>query len=149
MRRGGRGSEEHTLQVQQLAWCSWQGLNWPILEMVYAIPNGGWRPGRGGAYMKEEGVKAGMPDLHFPVAMRGYNSLYVENKTPKGRLSKIQKVMLAKLYECGNICYVIRTLQDFTDLMTWYLGEEDEWNARVDGFVPPDPEAGKWELIQT
>lgn len=123
-RRRRQQNQEHVLQTHCISWTEWQSLNWPELEMYYAIPNGGYRPGRGGATMKSEGVKDGMPDLHFPLARRGYNSLYVELKKPTGRVTvrKNQIKRMTDLMFHNNLCYVLRTLTDFCDLSTWYLG---------------------------
>ena len=124
-RKKSRQSEEHVIQTNCISWCQWQGLVWPELNMVFAIPNGGFRPGRGGAYMKEEGVKAGVPDLFLPVARRGWHGLFIEMKKPKGRVSIPQMAMMALLKKQDFLCYTIRSLNDFCDVLTWYLGYEE------------------------
>lgn len=52
----------------------------PRLGMAYAIPNGTRTTIRVAKKMKAEGVKSGMPDIHYPVARNGYLSLYIEMK---------------------------------------------------------------------
>ena len=120
-----RSDVEHQLQVAEIAWTEMQGMLWPELTAIYAIVNQGDRGDMGQIRMTAEGLKRGMPDLHFPVARRGWNSLYVENKTPSGRVAKIQKERMTSLQGHGNLCYVIRAHRDFVTLFTWYLGHED------------------------
>lgn len=73
----------------------------PKLRLAYAIPNGGKRGDSersrmiAGGKLKATGVKAGVPDIHLPVACRGYHSLYIELKRPKsdrGRAGTVQEV---------------------------------------------------------
>jgi hypothetical protein len=52
----------------------------PVLGLAYAIPNGTRTSINVARRMKAEGVKAGVPDVHFPVGRGGYLSLYIEFK---------------------------------------------------------------------
>ena len=95
----------------------------PDLELLYAIPNGGHRNKIVAAKLKKEGVKAGMPDLHLPVARQGFNSLYIEMKAQGGRVSPAQSEKIEALTQAGNAVYVcvgadaaIRTLSDYVGL---------------------------------
>jgi hypothetical protein len=61
------------------------------VEFLHAIPNGGTRGSDprsariAGAAMKASGVKAGVPDLFFPLPMGEYAGLYIEFKSPRYR----------------------------------------------------------------
>ena len=46
--------------------------------------------------LKAEGVLSGVPDLHIPIAKKGYNGLYIElNKNGKaGKVSDNQKTIM-------------------------------------------------------
>lgn len=75
-----------------------------------------------------EGALAGIPDLHLPVpsCKRGYppiryNSLYVELKTPVGKLSPLQKKVISLLQEYNNRVAVIRSLEEFKVEISTYL----------------------------
>jgi len=70
--------------------------------LLYAIPNGGKRNIGVARKLKAEGVKKGIPDLHLPVARGRYNSLYIELKTQKGRLTADQAEVIALLEEENN-----------------------------------------------
>ena len=73
----------------------------PLLELLFAIPNGGARDGRTGAMLKAEGVKPGVPDLCLPVARGLYHGLYIELKIKGKEANKTQIALHAKLREQG------------------------------------------------
>lgn len=52
----------------------------PVLGLAYAIPNATRTSINQARKMKSEGVKSGVPDVHFPVGRGGYLSLYIEFK---------------------------------------------------------------------
>jgi len=88
---------EHRSQIAFVRWCRLNGI------FVYAIPNGGARNKITGKRLKDEGVLAGMPDLHLPK----YN-LYIEMKAPGGKLSKVQKKRIEELEQAQcvvQVCY--------------------------------------------
>ena len=109
---------EHDLQVACLKWLR---LAYPKV-LCYAIPNGGQRTERAGKWLKEEGVTAGMPDLHIPIPRGNYASLYIEMKNGKaGRLSDHQKELIPRLQAYGNKVVVCRTIDDFMNEVDAYL----------------------------
>lgn len=112
MRR--KKSAEHLEQSALMGWINWEGIKkHPELEMLYAIPNGGYRHAAEAKRLVDEGVKAGMPDLHLPIARRNSNdvvehSLYIEMKSKNGKLEKHQKALHEKLRNHGNrveVCF--------------------------------------------
>lgn len=76
---------EYTEQCTLLEWCAWASGEIPELDLLYAIPNGEKREKRTGARLKRMGVKAGVPDLFWPVARRGKHGLYLELKADATR----------------------------------------------------------------
>jgi len=54
--------------------------DYPVLEYVFAVPNGGYRPVSTGKKMKMEGARAGVPDIWVPVPMRSKNGMVIEMK---------------------------------------------------------------------
>ena len=116
------GTSEHSIQAALMQWIAVAGMHgfqtaWkfdkagllpsppadpaiPELKWLFAIPNGGKRgdgkiQARRGAEMKAEGVKAGVPDLMWPIPRGGYHGLWIEMKTPTGRIRKEQTEFLA------------------------------------------------------
>lgn len=96
--------------------CDWAILQGYPLDLLYAIPNGQYRPGQ----RKEPGLRAGVPDLHLPVARRGYHSLYIEMKYKDNQLSEDQRQWGLKLMHEGHAIYVMRSVQAAQGLLRWY-----------------------------
>jgi hypothetical protein len=70
--------------------------------LIYAIPNGEHRSISTGKRLKDEGVLAGMPDLHIPAW-----GLWVEMKRTKcGHLSSTQSKIHAYLRSVGQTVIV-------------------------------------------
>lgn len=95
---------------------------YPELQLLYAIPNGGNRHPATGAKMKREGVKRGIPDLHLPVARNGHHSLYLETKAPGGTLSQWQRQVKAQLETEGNRVQVCHSIDGLIAAVLTYLG---------------------------
>ena len=73
-------------------------LRYPELELLHHIANGGSRNKIEGRHLKEQGVKAGVPDMFLPVAKNGWHGLYIEMKrTVGGVVSPEQKRWIDKL----------------------------------------------------
>jgi ADP-heptose:LPS heptosyltransferase len=105
-------SSEEEEQIALFRWISYAQNFLPELQLLYHIPNGGYRSTTEAKRFKAAGVKAGIPDLHLPVARvvngKRYNSLYIELKVGKNTPSKQQKEVISKLKEAGNavvVCY--------------------------------------------
>lgn len=122
-------SDEHEIQAVIVSWADQAAAIPPAvsrgglgkLALLYAIPNGGRRDAITGARLKSEGVRAGMPDLHLPVARGPALSLYLEIKTPAGRLSDPQRRLLPRLASEGHLVAVCRSSRAAIDLLLGYL----------------------------
>ena len=99
---------------------------WPELALLHHIPNGGRRDPIEAKHLQLQGVKKGVPDLHLPVAKRGYHSLYIELKNEKGRASEDQKWWAERLKAQGNEWRLCRGWEDAVNTLMWYLGGEDD-----------------------
>jgi hypothetical protein len=113
-------TEEHDAQVDLF-----RDHIWPRLvagAVAFAIGNGGKRHPKVAKAMKEEGVTAGMPDIF---AIHLGQAYFLEMKKPKGgRVSKEQKVMMARLVGAGAICAVANgRVQAIKQLEAWRLLE--------------------------
>lgn len=96
---------------EQQALFQWVELNknkYPELELIHAIPNGGYRNKVTAARLKKEGVKSGVFDIFLPVARRKYHGLYIEMKYGRNPLTDNQK-LFAERVEKQNygtaVCY--------------------------------------------
>lgn len=78
-------------QTALFRWAGFMSGQFPEIEMLYHIPNGGSRNKIEAAHLKQQGVKAGVPDLCLPVARGEYHGLYIELKYGKNKPTENQK----------------------------------------------------------
>lgn len=109
-----------------MTWCRLASKKHPELRLIYAIPNGGHRHAAVAKKLKAEGVKAGVPDLHLPVARRGWHGLWIELKAIGKGASKAQKHWLSHLREQGHRAEVCQGWQAAARIIQDYLSEEHE-----------------------
>ena len=73
---GGRGSRrndwEHQEQVKLFNWARASETTVPALRWLFAVPNGGYRPKATAIKMRNEGQKAGVPDVWLPIPQNGW-----------------------------------------------------------------------------
>lgn len=105
-------------QRQLIQWCRTD----PRYQYLFHIPNEtvggqGWL-----VRNRQMGVKAGVPDLFYPVPAHGYHGLFVEMKAKGGRLRPEQKRWIQTLRQLGYKCVVAygweearRELEEYTD----------------------------------
>lgn len=117
--------EEHHEQVRVFNWARDEldrdPPRYPELEMLFAVPNGGWRNKGTAVRLKLEGVKRGVPDIWFPVMRGGYCGLVIELKTDTGRVKPEQKKWLELLAAQGWKAVVCRGAAETINTILWYL----------------------------
>ena len=122
---------------------------YPELSLLYYIPNGEVKSTAAAAITHAKGVLAGIPDLHLPVARGEYHSLYIELKTPVGRVSKEQKQIHKALEAQGNCVKVCRTIKEAEAVLISYLTKQANQQAaatlsvaqkerKANGYSRPD-----------
>ena len=94
----------------------------PPDALIFAIPNGGNRTAITGAILKREGALAGVPDLFLAVARGGYHGMWIEVKTPKGRVGEKQAEVMEALDDAGYYVRVVRTTQQGINAIKEYMG---------------------------
>lgn len=110
---------ESQIQHDCLAWFR---LQYPKLErMMFAVPNGGRRDAKTGARMRYEGVVRGVADLILLVPKKGFASLCIEMKTPKGTQSEHQRKWQKEAETYRNKYVVCHSLQEFMNEVNSYL----------------------------
>lgn len=97
-----------------------------LSDLLFAIPNGEKRDKITAARLKAQGVKAGVPDLLLAKAGMDstgwpYYGLFIEMKTDTGTLSPEQKRIIPQLQAQGYRVEVVRSLEQFQQLITEYL----------------------------
>lgn len=106
MARNVRIDREGGAQEMLFNWIAYQLDEYPELALLYHIPNGGKRDAKTATILKRQGVKAGVPDLHLPVARGGYRGLYIELKVGDNTTTKKQKDWIRELNKQGYLAVV-------------------------------------------
>lgn len=119
---GKRRDEEHEHQVALIAWREALKIRFPEIGLLFAIPNGGLRRPRTAGRLKAEGAQDGVPDLLLPVIRQGCAGLFIEMKSPVGRLSQRQRWWQTTLTETGYRVEVARGWIAACTLIVDYLG---------------------------
>lgn len=94
----------------------------PVLRLLYAVPNGGYRNLYVARKLKAEGVVAGVADLCLPAARRGYHGLYLEMKSEDGVATKEQKAFLLGVLEEGYCAVIAHGVDEARAALGWYSG---------------------------
>lgn len=115
-------SEEQTAIIE---WANIMQHRVPELALLYHVPNGGSRNVIEAKRLKAQGVKSGVPDLVLPVARGKYHGLYIELKTPRGRVSDTQKQWLEALRNQGYAAIVCRGADEAIAMIAKYLAGEE------------------------
>lgn len=109
-------------QKQLIQWCRTD----PKFQYLFHIPNEsvggqGWI-----VRNRQMGVKAGVPDLFYPVPMGGYHGLFIEMKTGSGRLSAAQKKWVDALTALGYKCIVAHGWEEARKELEEYVSHETD-----------------------
>lgn len=115
---------EHCLQRAIVNWCEGLGKN-IVQERFAAIPNGGARDIVTASRLKQEGARAGMPDLFF--WRDGGRILWLEVKNgTSGQISPAQKIIHGKLKADGHLVMVCRDLMEGIEAIRSFYGGNNE-----------------------
>ena len=126
MKRGLQPTE-HSEQATFVQWCKLMEPQIPELGLLFAIPNGGFRHWKTAAYLKAEGVKAGVPDLFLAGASADYYGLFIEMKRPGGAPpTKIQMATMSRLRGQGYEVQVCYGFDEAKAVILRYLGRDVE-----------------------
>jgi hypothetical protein len=109
---------EHLTQV---AYFSWARMH-PEAKRAYAVPNAAKRSMRLAAYMKAEGMRAGVLDVHLPIPRGDCAGLWIEFKAGSNDLTPEQQAeaeQLAKdgyaVFACWGAIVAIELTQQYLD----------------------------------
>lgn len=93
-------------------------------KCFFAIPNENNRADSSaisGAIRKAMGVTKGVADTMLAIQRGGYGGMFVEFKTETGKQSDAQKEWQMIVENQGYLYRVIRSLEEFKELINWYL----------------------------
>jgi len=94
-----------------------------VFELIYHVPNGGHRHKKVAEKLKDQGVKAGIPDLVLPMARGGYFGMYIEFKATvdPAPVSPSQQACIRRLNDQGYLAIVCRGHFDAMEQLRAYL----------------------------
>ena len=102
---------EDRIQFEIVTWFK----NNKIDGLIFAIPNGGSRNKIEAMKLKATGVLAGVSDL---IILQPNGKIkFVEVKIEKGRQSESQKDFQKKVNDLGFDYYIVRSLDDFIEII--------------------------------
>lgn len=106
-------------QKQLIQWCRTDSR----YQYLFHIPNEsvggqGWI-----VRNRQLGVKAGVPDLFYPVPLHGYHGMFIEMKADNGRLRSEQKKWIQALEELGYKCVVAHGWKEAKKALEEYVHE--------------------------
>ncbi len=116
---------ERPHQVALIKWVRTVRDIFPVLKLLYAVPNGGDRNLRVARKLKAEGVLAGVADLCLPAARRGYHGLYLEMKSEEGVATIEQRAFLHGVLGEGYCAVIAHGVDEAIATLEWYLGVTD------------------------
>ena len=93
-------------------------------KCFFSIPNENNRADSSaisGAIRKAMGVTKGVADTMLAIQRGGYGGMFVEFKTETGKQSDAQKEWQVIVENQGYLYRVIRSLEEFKELINWYL----------------------------
>ena len=107
-------------QKQLIQWCRTD----PRFQYLFHIPNEsiggqGWI-----VRNRQMGVRAGVPDLFYPVPMHGYHGLFIEMKTKTGRVSQEQTKWLTALEQLGYRCIIAHGWEEAKEALIQYANSK-------------------------
>lgn len=112
---------ENAIQAAFFKWCGLMERQHPELRLIHAIPNGAHKSAVSRMVFKLTGLKAGVPDVCFPVPRGRYHGMYLEFKSAKGRISPEQQEWLDDLTAQGYLCLVVRDWEKASHQVLDYL----------------------------
>ena len=108
-------------QKQLIQWCRSD----PRLQYLFHIPNEsvggqGWL-----IRNRQLGVRAGVPDLFYPVPLNGFHGLFIEMKASNGRVRPEQKRWLDALETFGYKCVVAHGWIEAKEALEEYMDDSN------------------------
>lgn len=118
--RRTHGNPEGKIQAECVQWL-WNTR--PETRGLYIhIPNEGNRRSKiDGSIRKALGIVAGAPDTFLFMSRKGYHGLAIEFKTETGMQSEAQKDFQRRLEEQCYKYVIVRSLEEFKEVVTDYL----------------------------
>jgi hypothetical protein len=117
-------------QALLIKWCKQRTYGGKFLdEIIFAIPNGGFRNAREASKLKRTGVRPGVFDLFLPIGNLpspsqpgGYYGLFIEMKAGKGKESPAQLTFAKTVSDLGYKAVICYGWREAANAIADYLG---------------------------
>jgi hypothetical protein len=115
---------EKKIQAEFIAWRNQHKRAFPVLNSIFAVPNGIWAFKSVAKGMVSQGMTAGIPDIVClaPSHDRRYHGLLIEFKNEAGEPSDEQKFFFKHFSDLGYRTALCRRADDAALLVKEYLG---------------------------
>jgi len=113
---------ERNEQIRLFLWARGWEDEYPELAMMYHTPLGGFRHKATAGRLKRQGTKAGVPDIHLPIARSGFHGLWLEMKWGKNKPTKAQQWWIDRLQAEGHQVRVCYSCEEAQREILEYLG---------------------------
>ena len=80
---------------------------------------------------RQMGIRKGVPDLFLPIPQKGYHGLFIEMKSPKGRLSHEQGQWLKALNTFGYRVAVCKSFDEAKNELEEYMRDGKAEETKV------------------
>ena len=97
-----------------------------LKNLLFAVPNGGYRDKREAKRLKAEGVRRGVSDIICLYPSRGFCFLCIEMKYGKNKQSDNQKIFEAQVNNNGGIYQLAYSSKEAIKILEWYLASLNE-----------------------
>ena len=119
-----KSGTESAHQQALFAWAALHAKDYPSLNLLHAIPNGGKRDKVTAGRMKAEGARAGVWDIFLPIPMHNYHGLYIEMKVGSNKLTREQQWFREQVNFQGFHAYVCYSWKEAARMLIIYLRME-------------------------
>lgn len=117
-----KARSEHDEQVALFNWVRMFRKSYPALDWAFAIPNAAKRSKALAAYMKAEGLTAGVFDVFVPWPTGNYHGLFIEMKRKPNKLTKSQTAFGTEMVRRNFKAFVCYTADEAIAVIRDYLG---------------------------
>ena len=112
----------HPESILQRQCVKWFRLQYPVIgNLLFCVPNGGFRNQIEAKIMKGEGVVSGVSDLILLYSNGVYNSLCIEMKVQGGKQTDKQREWQALAEHNGNKYVICHSLEEFMSEVNKYI----------------------------
>lgn len=119
-----RGQEEHNHQAAFFTILRLNFKRFPELKFIFAVPNAAKRNPQTAAYLKAEGLVAGVPDVIVPMARHTFHGAFIENKIGNNKMQPEQLKFRDFLIKEGYFVKACYSVTEQIKTLEWYLNIE-------------------------